>query len=270
MRSGCEVRCQPVHHHGHGGAGIRIINLLDPRLAVNAKPEFRLAMGNPVFLGRTRHSAGVQRHADRDRTADGFLRCLGNRLQIRALIGERSGDLVHEQRTGDTARLRQVRQGNVVIDNHHVDLQSEGAGPLGRKTKVQPVAGVVLDDQQAAGLAGDGQNARQHGIHGGRCKHLAADGRREHALADETCMAWLMTRAAAGDKRHLGFVPVGAHHHLDMRIAVETGEPSAGRAQHAVNRFGDERFLGIDELLHVPSPQEMRAPLASKKSGFLG
>ncbi len=64
-----------------------------------------------------------------------FLRRLGNGFKIRALIGKRSSDLVHEQRTGDTARLRQVRQGNVVIDNHHVDLQSEGAGPLGRQAE---------------------------------------------------------------------------------------------------------------------------------------
>jgi hypothetical protein len=59
-------------------------------------------------------------------------------------------DLVHEQRPREPARARGVGDRDVVGDNHHLDGEAEGAGPLGGEAEVEAVAGVVLDDQQAA------------------------------------------------------------------------------------------------------------------------
>ena len=39
-----------------------------------------------------------------------------------ALFGERAGNLVHEECARYSPWLRQIRQRDVVVDNHHVDL----------------------------------------------------------------------------------------------------------------------------------------------------
>ena len=59
-----------------------------------------------------------------------------------------------------------------------------------------------------------------------------------------------MPGAAARDQRDLRLVPIGADDDLDMRIAVEARQTTARGAQHAVDGFGDQRFLGVHELLH--------------------
>ena len=144
------------------------------------------------------------------------------------VLGQGAGDLVDEERAGDAAGLRQVGQRDVVVDDDHRDLEAEGAGPLGGEAEVQPVAGVVLDDQQAPGRAGDGEDAGEHRVDRGRGEDVAADRGGQHAAADEAGMRRLVAGAAAGDQRHLGAVPVGADHDADVRIAVEPREPAAG------------------------------------------
>ena len=94
-------------------------------------------------------------------------------------------DLVHQERSRDPTRLGEVGQGHVVLHHDHLDLEPEGARALGGQAEVQPVAGVVLDDEQASGLAGDGQDAGQHRLDRGRGEHVAADRRRQHPPAHE-------------------------------------------------------------------------------------
>ncbi len=163
-------------------------------------------------------------------------------------------DLVHEERAGDAARLRQIRQRDVVIDDNHLNLDAEGAGALGGEAEIQTVAGVVLDDEKAARFARDSQDTGKNSIHRRRGEHLAADGCRQHALADEARMGRLVTGAAAGDQRHLRLVPVRTHDDLDVRKTVEPTELAARRTQETVDRLGDEVFLRIDELVHVALP----------------
>ena len=105
-----------------------------------------------------------KRHADGDHAVDHLFGGFRHRLKIGALFGQRAGDLVHEERARHAARLRQVRQRHIVVDNDHADIQPEGPRPLRRKPEVQPVAGVVLDDQQAARGAGHRQYPGKHGI----------------------------------------------------------------------------------------------------------
>ena len=129
-------------------------------------------------------------------------------------------------------------------------VEAEGAGALGGEAEVQPVAGVVLDDEQAPGRAGDGEDAGEDGVDRGAGEDVAADRGGQHALADEAGVRRLVAGAAAGDQRDLRLVPVGADDDADVRIAVEAREPAAGGGEEAVDRLGDDVFPAVDELGH--------------------
>ena len=162
----------------------------------------------------------------------------------------RTGDFVDKQSAGNTAWLRQVRQGDVVVDDDHVDIETLRPCALRGQTEVQPVARIVLDDQQAARLARHRQYAGQHRIHRRRGKNLPADRGGQQALPDEASMAGFMPRAAAGYQRDPGAIPVRSDHHLDMGVSIEPGQPPAGGSQASVNRLGDQGLFRVDELLH--------------------
>ena len=95
-----------------------------------------------------------------------------------------------------------VGQGDVVGDDHHLDRDALGPGHLGGQAEVEAVAGVVLDDQQAARRAGDGADGGQDGVGGGRGEDVAGDRGREHAAADVAGVGRLVPAAAAGDQGH--------------------------------------------------------------------
>ena len=161
---------------------------------------------------------------------------------------------MHEERAGDAAGLRQIGQGDVVVDDHHADIEPEGAGALGREAEVQPVARVVLDDQQAAQRTGDCKDCCQDRIDARRGEDITTDGRRQHAMPDEAGMGRFMAGSAARDDRHFRLVPVGSHHDADMRIAVETAQGSGRSHQHTVDRLGDGIFPAVEELRHETLP----------------
>ena len=59
---------------------------------------------------------------------------------------------MNEEHTGHAARLGDVGNGNVIADNHHLDFFAKGAGPFGGKAEIEPVTGIVWNDEKAAGL----------------------------------------------------------------------------------------------------------------------
>ena len=61
-------------------------------------------------------------------------------------LGTGAGDLVREQRARDTSRLREIRQRDIIIHHHHLDLAPKGAGPFRRQTEIKPVASVIFDN----------------------------------------------------------------------------------------------------------------------------
>ena len=75
-------------------------------------------------------------------------------------------------------------QRHVVGDDGDLHRDALGASQLGGQAEVQPVAGVVLDDQQGPAGPGRGADGRQHRIGGRRGEYLAADRRAQHAVAD--------------------------------------------------------------------------------------
>ena len=86
-----------------------------------------------------------------------------------------------------------MRQGNIVVYHHHADIETEGPRPFGGKTEIQPVAGIVLDDEKAARRSGDRQNTGKYSVNAGRGKNVATDGGRQHARTDKASMGRLMT-----------------------------------------------------------------------------
>ena len=101
---------------------------------------------------------GEKRHAHRgDRL--GRRAGLGGDLgQVAPRLGGGAGDLVDQDRPGQPAPAGVVApaaagQGHVVGHDHDLDRQSLGPRQLGGEAEVQPVAGVVLDDQERPGAA---------------------------------------------------------------------------------------------------------------------
>lgn len=99
-------------------------------------------------------------------------------------------------------RLHGVAKRYIVGHHHAVDGNALGTGQLRRQAKVQPVAGVVFDDEQYAFRAGDGADRRQHGVYAGRGEYVAHCGGVQHAVADVAGVGGLVAAAAAGDQRH--------------------------------------------------------------------
>ena len=71
---------------------------------------------------------------------------------------------MNEKRARDPSWLRQVRQGNIVIHNHHLDFDAKRTGAFSGESEIQSVAGVVLYYQQTPRLTRNRKNACQHRI----------------------------------------------------------------------------------------------------------
>ena len=128
-----------------------------------------------------RHRAGAQCHAHRAKRRRRAARDPGDVGERPAALGRRSGKLVHEHRAGNAAPAvarHQVAQRHVVGYDHHLDGDALLAGEFGGEAEVQPVAGVVLDDEHCAGLAADSEDRGKHRIGAGRGEDIAGDGRR--------------------------------------------------------------------------------------------
>ena len=216
---------------------------------MDAEAEFGLAGGNTVLAAESGKGAGGQGNAERDQVVGGLPGHGRDRLQVRSLLGIVAGDLFHEHHAGDAARLGTIRQGDVVLHDHDLDFPAERAGAFHREAEVQPVAGIVLEDDEAAALAGHRHDRCEHGVDRWRGEDLAADRGGQHALADEGGVRRFVTRTAARDDGHAAGPVVGAEYDLDSGITVEARQVgAAAAAQEAVDRVHDKAVLRVDEL----------------------
>ena len=216
---------------------------------MDPQPQLDMTLLNAsLFIVTARQVAGLHRHAQTPEVIAGLLRNIPHFTQRFPLLRRIARNLMHQRRTGNTARLFVVGQRDIVRHNHHFDLQPVTFGLLGRQTEVQPIAGVIFDNQQAAAIARDRDNGIQHRIHARRGKQIAADGSRQHAFADKPGMRGLVARAAAGDHRHAAFVPVTARDNPDSRINIEFDEIRVWRRkQYAFNGIVDQLFAIVKE-----------------------
>ena len=175
----------------------------------------------------------------------------------------RAGDLVHQHRAGQAtpAGARPGGQRHVVGDHHHRDVDALGAGQLRGQPEVEPVAGVVLHDQQHPAGRGDRADRVQHRVHRRRREDLAGDRAGQHAGADVPGVGRLVPRAAAGEQRHV----TGRADRLDVaadrrRRAGQPGDAGVGEGQ-SVQGLADHVVGRVDELLHAvifPRPRAVR------------
>lgn len=221
---------------------------------MDAKAEFGVTFGNAFFLRRARHGTGVECNADRAGIGDHPPRSVDDVIKTCAVFRHRTGDLVDEERARHTAGLRQIGERDVIVHDHHADIQPKGTGAFGRKAEVQPVACIVLDDQQATERASHREDCGQDSVNARRSEDITTDGGCQHAASDETGMGRLMAGSAARDNRDLRFVPVGSQHDADVRIAVEAAQRSSRGHEHAIDRLGDGIFAAVEELRHETLP----------------
>ena len=203
MFAGPQMHVQPIGNHGHRRPGAGEIHLLDARFAMDSQPQFGLAVGDTVLARRSRHHAGGQGHTDRGDFCPDTLGRGGNGAKVGPGFGQRARHFVNEQCPGNAARLRQVGQRDIIIDDNHLYRMPQGAGPLRSQAEIQPVPGIILHNQKAPRRSGDRKCPRQHCLHRRRGEHIAAHRCREHATANKPGMGRFMARPATRDQRHL-------------------------------------------------------------------
>ena len=171
-----------------------------------------------------------------------------------ARLRSRAADLLGEHGGADAAapgRVEAVLDGDVVVDDDLLHGESLVARKVGGHLEVHHVAGVVLDDVEGAGAAVDGLRRGEHLVRRRGGEDLARAGGVEHTRADEPAVHRFVSRAAAGDDRHLaGHGRVGARD--PVRVGVD--DETAGVRQGDAGEFlPDDVFRPVDELLHRSS-----------------
>ncbi len=237
---------------------------------MDAEPPFDLALAERE-AGRAgrRHRAGRQRDAHRAERGRGFAgvpRDLGERQAGRR---RRAGDAMHEHRAGQAAPAGMFAtrgERDVVGDDHRLDVDPFRARDLGGEPEIEPVAGVVLDDQQHAGRAAHGADRVEHRVDRRRREHFARHRRAQHAAADITGMRGFVAGAAARHERDLaargGLGRVGAHHDRAVREQRQVGM----QCDESVQQVGHHAFDIVDQLLHSAGSPGAWLPVVSSMS----
>ena len=203
-------------------------------LSASVKPDFS-APG----------SVAAQGHAHRAELRGRLARGGGDLRQRQPQAAPRR-DLVHQHGAGDappTFARRVPAQRHVVGDDGDLHRDALGAGQLGGQAEVQPVAGVVLDDQQGPVGPGRGADGRQHRIGGRRGEYLAADRRAQHAGADIAGVRRLdrSHRRKSRPRPPLRRRQIAAHQH--MLIAQEGRPRRLPRRASSISRTSPDGSL---------------------------
>jgi hypothetical protein len=155
---------------------------LHTRFAVDTEPEFDFVVAKlesrMAYCGK---SAGAQCHAHGAEIVSRFAGPPGDLGQWQAGGRCGSGDLMDQYRTGDPASaalLYCMAQPHVIRHDHDLDGDTFAASHLGGEAEVKPIAGVVLDDQDRTGRAGDSSKTGEDGIGTRRGEHIARHGSR--------------------------------------------------------------------------------------------
>ena len=221
--------------------------------AVDAEAEFDL-VGAELEARDTGggNDDGAEADAHRADVLGGAAGNVGDLGEREAGSGGGAGELVHQHGAGNAAASplgHEIAQRHVVGDDHDFDRDALLAGEFGGEAEVQPVAGIVLDDQHGTGRAGNGEDRGEHGVGGGRGEDVAGNGGRQHAFAHIAGMRRLMAAAAAredGD-RALGRFGEGA---ADDDILVGQQRHGGIEVGDAFEQLADEVARFVDEFFH--------------------
>ena len=105
------------------------------RFAMNTKPEFALIVAETLLMLLSRDRAGGQRNTQRHNVSGRRRGRCRNIFKAIAAFGEKTCDLVNEQRTRDAARLGKVWKRDVVGDDDHLHLEAFGARAVRRPAR---------------------------------------------------------------------------------------------------------------------------------------
>ncbi len=165
---------------------------------------------------------------------------------------------MHQHRAGDatpTLGFHGIAQGDIVGDHDRLDRNPVVSREFSGQAKVQPVAGIILDDQQDASRSRHGADCGEDGVHARRGKDIARDRRMQHASADITGMGRLMPAAAARKNRNpsprIAGRQIGPKHDV---LAFQKGL-AGGQIHQALQHLAHDGTRIVDELLHFHSSQ---------------
>ncbi|MNS90506.1 hypothetical protein D3C72_1245600 [compost metagenome] len=96
-----------------------------------------------------------------------------------------------------------VLQRDIIGNDHDLDRNSFSPCQLGRQSEIQPVARIILDDNQSAGGAGCSLDTGKNRIGAGRSEDIACHRHGQHARTDIAGMGWLVSTASTRQDRHL-------------------------------------------------------------------
>ena len=216
-----------------------------------AQLDLRLTQRKAGLAGRG-DRAGRQRNPHRP-DGGGRVSGLGGDLgQARARLGHRAGDFVDQDRAGEAATARvpaTAGQRDVIGHDHHIDRNPLGPRALGGQAEVEPISGVVLDDQEGPSRARDGPDRGEDGIGSRRREHIPRHRRAEHPPADVARMGRLVPAAAAGDEAHLSVSYLFGIGPDQDRLARQSSQAGMDRDQPLEHLFHDAVRI-VDELLH--------------------
>ncbi len=135
--------------------------------------------------------AAGQRHAHRADVGVHLLAHLDNLFQVLPALGGRGAALDHEEiarRAPAAHGIGAVLHGYVVVHDDGADLDAFGLRHFAAHIPAHPVALVVVDDVQHAGVVGDQLGALIHVIHGRRREYVA--GQAASSMPLPTHMMW--------------------------------------------------------------------------------
>lgn len=131
----------------------------------------------------------------------GMARLLGHGVEGQSGGSSRACDLVDEDRSSETATAGEMAfthgKRAVVAYHNHAYLQASRLGFLTGEPKIEPVPGVVLDDDQASRGSSDGEESRQHAPRRWAREHVSRDCGAQHTGAYPAPVGRLVAAASA-------------------------------------------------------------------------
>lgn len=141
-----------------------------------------------------------------------------------------------QQGAGNASGLGCLADRHIVGNDDHGDIQPLAAGAFGGEAKVEAIAGIVLDHQQATGVATDLTYRGEHRLDAGGGEQAAGNYPGQHAFADKTRVGRFVAGAPAGEHRDLFaalLLPVPLLANEDAKAAFRFGNAQRRRRRDA-------------------------------------
>jgi hypothetical protein len=203
---------------------------------------------------------GCRAKGDRERSRIAFhaFREFQAPFERETLLRRRTGDFVHRQEADEPATIFGVwSPGNIFVSQDPSDIQPLAHSHLERDVGGQDVAGMVEHDKENARAAVRQAQSFQAARRTGGGKNLSGNADIEHAFADETAEARLMSATSESDNSNLSCrFGIGS----SDEIAANELDLSGMSKSQPFEQLPNNVFGAIDELLHSHGRRDEALP----------